>query len=311
MITSDPTRREFEWPTWLLLITIATGWLTLVHFHGVLPWAVWFVAMVVLCAWYMSFQHELTHGHPTRWAAVNRLLGLAPLAVWYPYDAYERHHLIHHHDQHLTEPGVDTESNYLPQARVQQLGATARWLHASQRTVLGRLMLGPGLSMLALLRLTREELARGENHMLRAWAWHVPLLVGLLAALQTQGIAPLEYAASGYFAFGLAMQRSLYEHRPAPLPAQRTVINEASLFWRLLFLNNNFHVVHHLYPGLQWYRIGAVYRANASTFQALNSGFVLPGYGGLLLRHLVQPVDSPVLEESQAALQHLAPVRSA
>lgn len=311
MISSDPTRREFEWPTWLLLLTIVVAWLALVRAHDVLPWALWFVAMVVLCAWYMSFQHELTHGHPTRWAAVNRLVGLAPLAVWYPYDAYERHHLIHHDDQHLTEPGVDTESNYTAQTQMQQLGGLSRWLRNSQRTVLGRLVLGPGLCVLALLRLTKDELARGESHMLRAWAWHVPLLVVLLVVLQGQGIAPLEYAAVGYFAFGLAMQRSLYEHRPAPLPSQRTVINEASLFWRLLFLNNNFHVVHHMYPGLQWYRIGAVYRANAAEFQALNGGFVLPGYGGLLARNLVQPVDSPVLEESQVALKHLTPGQAA
>jgi fatty acid desaturase len=311
MIAADPTRREFEWPTWLLLIGIWLAWLVLVSAHATLPWPLWFVTMVLLCAWYMSFQHELTHGHPTRWAAVNRWLGLAPLAVWYPYDAYERHHLIHHNDHHLTVPGMDTECNYVPEAQMRKLGGFARWLRASQRTVLGRLVLGPGLCTVALVRLTRDELARGETHMLRAWAWHVPLLVLLLAVLQGLGIHPLEYAAVGYFAFGLAMQRSLYEHRPAPLPSQRTVINEASLFWRLLFLNNNYHVVHHMYPGLQWYRIGAVYRDSAGEFQVINGGFVLPGYGGLLTRSLVQPVDSPVLEESQAALKHLAPRQTA
>lgn len=46
--------------------------------------------------------HELVHGHPTRDRRLNRLLGYAPLAVWFPYTLYMESHLRHHNDDHLT-----------------------------------------------------------------------------------------------------------------------------------------------------------------------------------------------------------------
>ena len=48
-----------------------------------------------------------------------------------------------------------------------------------------------------------------------------------------------------YPALVLTMLRSLYKHRFAVCPAHRIAINEASSLWRLLYLNNNYHVVHH------------------------------------------------------------------
>ena len=68
------------------------------------------IACLALAAcWFMSVQHELLHGHPTRYRSLNRWLGLAPLAVWYPYDLYRRSHLAHHRDEALTQPGLSTQ----------------------------------------------------------------------------------------------------------------------------------------------------------------------------------------------------------
>ena len=97
-----------------------------------------------------------------------------------------------------------------------------------------------------------------------------------------------------YPALGLAMLRSFYEHRPAALPAHRIVINEAAWPWRLLYLNNNYHAVHHAHPGLAWYRIPADYRANRAAYLEGNGGFLLKGYARLLWRHALKPVDSPI-----------------
>lgn len=291
----------FEWPTWLLWLTIWAGWLALVLNFEHLP--LWFSTplLVVLCAWYMSFQHELTHGHPTRSAAINRLLGLAPLAVWYPYDTYKVNHLKHHDDARLTEPGVDPESNYVPRAEAQHLSGLGRWLKTSQRTVLGRVVVGPALVILDLIKVTVRGIFQGDFSMPKVWAVHLPILLLLLWGLERYtAVSALYYCCVvGYFAVGLAMVRSLYEHRPDTLPAHRTVINEAALFWRLLYLNNNYHVVHHNFPGIPWYRIPAMYRADAAGYQARNNGFVVPGYFSLLRKNLWTPVDSAVLEEAQ------------
>lgn len=75
---------------------VALGWQTLGPCGAPL--------LILLTAWYLSLQHELIHGHPTRWPRVNQLFGLLPLAVWYPYGLYRDSHLRHHRNDHLTDP---------------------------------------------------------------------------------------------------------------------------------------------------------------------------------------------------------------
>ena len=128
------------------------------------------------------------------------------------------------------------------------------------------------------------------------WAQHLVLLGGLLWLLDRHaGIGPLQYLLGvGYPALGFAMLRSFYEHRPAEVPAHRVVINEAGWFWRLLYLNNNYHAVHHEAPELPWYRIRARYLAERGAVLRRNGGFLVVGYASLLRRHAFRTVDSPI-----------------
>ncbi|MBF3112992.1 fatty acid desaturase, partial [Pseudomonas aeruginosa] len=103
--------------------------------------------------------------------------------------------------------------------------------------------------------------------------------------------------AVAYPALGLSMLRSFYEHRPAREPAQRSVLVEAGWPWRLLFLNNNLHLVHHDLPGLPWYLLPRVYSASRRAYRRRSGDFHLPGYGRLWRRHGWRPVDAPVHPE--------------
>ena len=101
-----------ELPTWLLIITIYAGWFATLAFWqtlGLLPAT---LLLIGFTAWYMSLQHELIHGHPTRFAWLNQLFGTLPLAVWYPYGLYRDSHLAHHRYDSLTHPVDDPESYY-------------------------------------------------------------------------------------------------------------------------------------------------------------------------------------------------------
>lgn len=285
-----------EWPTWCLILAIYGGWVALILQYRHLPALVGDVALVLVVAWFMSLQHELLHGHPTRHAGLNRLLGLAPFAAWYPYDIYRDSHIAHHRDGLLTTPGIDPESNYVEAARWQQLGRATRFLHWAMRTSAGRFLLGPALTIVTVwVDIVRGPQQRGWPA-LRTWVEHLALLVLLLWWVQAEaGIAPPHYLFGiAYPALGLAMMRSFYEHRPVGEPGHRIVINEAGLFWRLLYLNNNLHSVHHAVPGLPWYRIPALWRAERAQFLAGNGQFHWQGYGGLLWSHLFTPIDSPV-----------------
>lgn len=294
--STSPGPSAIEWPTVLLAIVIYAGWAVTVAFAERLGLIATHALLTLLACWFMSLQHELLHGHPTRHRRVNRWLGLAPLAVWYPYDLYRDTHLAHHRDEVVTHPGIDPESNYLSIDQYRRLPRWQKGLWVAQRTVVGRLVLGPALVIAPTwLDIVRRPW-RGDTGETGSWVLHLGLLALMLWVLDAiAGISPLRYVLGiAYPALGLAMLRSFYEHRPAAEPAHRVVVNEAGWFWRTLYLNNNYHGVHHEQPGLPWYRIRSTYLADRDGCLRRNGGFLVPGYGALWRHYAFTPVDSPV-----------------
>ena len=295
LIEVNRFRPSVQWPTWILILTIYSSWLALVlNFQHLPLWLSTFL-LILVGAWYMSLQHELLHGHPSKITWLNQLLGILPIAVWYPYVIYRDNHIQHHNDEDLTHPELDTESNYLPPNQFHQLNKLHQLFRLALRTTLGRLLLGPAWAIFHLIKSSAQQLFKGNFKYLSTWLIHLSLLVVLLAALQKYASIPAWYYAGviAYFTLGLAMLRSFYEHRPAALPQDRIVINEAGLFWRLLYLNNNYHSVHHAYPKLPWYAIAKVYWAQPDQWKNANHGFFVNGYCLFLLQHLIKPVDHP------------------
>src|SRR6266478_8011484 len=80
--------------------------------YGRWPLAIVAPITAVLITLHSSLQHEIVHGHPTRWSGLNRLLAIVPLSLWMPYERYRRSHRVHHIDQRLTDPLDDPESYY-------------------------------------------------------------------------------------------------------------------------------------------------------------------------------------------------------
>ena len=295
-VRAADAKNGVEWQTWLLIAAIYSSWLGLVVFYRSLPGWLATLLLIVVTAWFMSLQHELLHGHPTRSKAFNRLLGLFPMSAWYPYDIYRDSHLAHHRDELLTTPGIDPECNYVEPEHYARMARMRRALHWATRTVVGRFVLGPALTICGVWADVFTGPRRRGMVCVRTWAVHLVLLIAMLWWVQDRsGITPLHYLLGiAYPALGLAMLRSFYEHRPATLPAHRIVINDAALPWRLLYLNNNYHSVHHDHPSLAWHRIPAVYRDDRAGYLRRNDGFYLPGYGHVLWNYAFKPVDSPV-----------------
>ncbi|MEI7514360.1 MAG: fatty acid desaturase [Betaproteobacteria bacterium] len=284
-----------EWPTWLLIAAIYGSWLAALAWYAQGSQGSALLALVVISAWYMSLQHELVHQHPTRRAWLNRALGLLPIAVWYPFDIYRRSHLTHHRDELLTYPDQDPESNYLDAADFARRSAPMRALLVAQRTALGRFVITPAFAIFHLLWPLRHASYWRSPKLQWSWVQHLALLVLMLWAIQgATGMSPWTYVLCvGYPSLGLAIMRSFYEHRPAALPAHRIVVNEAAWPWRLLYLNNNYHAVHHAQPNLPWYAIPKAYWAQRDAIVAGTGGFLVPGYGDLFVRHALSPIDHP------------------
>ncbi|SFB11304.1 Fatty acid desaturase [Pseudomonas sp. NFIX10] len=286
---------QTEWPTWLLLVGFYLAW-ALIVFHGqALGQLISIVLLVPLVVLWMSIQHELIHGHPTRWPAINKALGFLPFAVWYPYDIYRDTHLAHHNDEVLTVPGQDPESRYVTSRSWVQSPRYMKTLLWVNKTLGGRLIIGAPLALMTLVSTALGGLLHSERSSWRMWLIHL-LSVGVLLGLveQYSAISAVQYVfLVSLPALSISMIRSFYEHRPSTLPEHRTVINESSGLLSWLFLNLNLHLVHHDLPGLPWFYLPQVYRARREQWIARNNGYVIHGYFQLLQRHLINPVDCP------------------
>ncbi|MFJ2686361.1 fatty acid desaturase [Pseudomonas sp. NPDC087342] len=284
-----------EWPTWLLLIGVYVAWFSIVLASERLGLGLSTLLLIPLVVLWLSVQHELLHGHPTRWLALNRLLGYAPFAVWFPYTLYRNSHLLHHHDEDLTVPGRDPESRYLTAKHWQRSSVFKQALHRLNKTVLGRVMVGAPMALQALARKELRRLRAGERQAWLMWLTHGALTVLMLSFIARYSALPVWHylLLISVPALSIAMIRSYYEHRPNAQPEQRTVLNEASWPWSWLFLNNNLHLVHHDLPSLPWYDLPEAYRARREQWLARSGGFLVQGYGELWRRHGVRAIDSP------------------
>ncbi|WP_337036304.1 fatty acid desaturase [Enterobacter asburiae] len=284
-----------ELPTWLLIITIYAGWFaTLTYWQtlGLLPAT---LLLIGFTAWYMSLQHELIHGHPTRFAWLNQLCGTLPLAVWYPYGLYRDSHLAHHRHHSLTHPVDDPESYYFTDESWARFSPWQKRTIRARNTFAGRLVLAPLLDILQTLGSAAAAFRHLHLRAMAMWLVHVLLLVALFAWMTRTGFSPVWFVlAVSYPALALTKVRSFFEHRAADDPLARSVINEAGLFWRVLFLNLNYHSVHHDLPGVPWYGLKAIYEQNREAYQQRNHGFLVRGYGEWLRQFWVRPVDVTV-----------------
>lgn len=290
----DTLTARTEWPTWLLLLGTWGGWWSVVHFSPIAGRLLTVLLLVPVITLWMSLQHEMLHGHPTRWRIVNKLLGYAPLAIWYPYTLYRDTHLAHHRDDALTVPQHDPESRYVDAQAWSHSASPGRALHWLNKTLLGRVSVGPALALWSLIAGEIVRLRRGDPQAWLMWTTHLACVMALLWYVSLQGVPVVDYVLASVLALALSMVRSYYEHRPADAPEQRSVLNEAGWPWRWLFLNLNLHLVHHDLPGLPWYYLPKVYRERRADWLQRSGHFLVNGYSELFRRYAVRPVDSPL-----------------
>ncbi len=247
-------------------------------------------------AWHASLQHELIHGHPTRLPWLNRAIGLPPLLLHLPFDRYRALHLAHHRDERLTDPLDDPETQYFTPAGWRGLGSVGRLIVRLSARLAGRLLIGPAWAIGRFIWRDFGRARRGAPGVRAAWAWHIPMLVAVLAWLTVIcGMTLTAYAACFWLpGMALLLLRSFAEHRAAPDAECRTAVVERAPVLGLLFLFNNLHAAHHERPGLAWYRLPNWYRQERDRLLAKNGGLVYRGYAEVARRYLLAPHDQSV-----------------
>jgi fatty acid desaturase len=146
--------------------------------------------------------------------------------------------------------------------------------------------------MAAFLRDDFRAARAGDLAVIRAWALHGIGLVPVLLWLAMLGTVPAwAYGLACYGALSVLKIRTFLEHQAHLRARGRTVIIEDRGPLAFLFLNNNFHAVHHAHPGVPWYALPRLYAARRAEFLQRNLGYRYASYGEVMRRYLFRPKD--------------------
>lgn len=249
-----------EWPTMLVMLFTYSSWLSLTLWHAAIPTVILVIALSLLVALHSSLQHEVIHGHPTRWQAINTAMAFPALGLSVPYQRYEILHLQHHRNWLITDPYDDSESYFLARAQWGRCNKIIKVILKVNNTLLGRLIIGP-LIMLVRMLIAEVRESKHSAHVRSGWAWHAAGVMLVLAWLWLVGFPIMLYVCIAYIGTALLMLRSYGEHLPEHNTEHRSAIIKSNVFMQLLYLNNNFHRVHHDHPEVPWYKLPSLYRA--------------------------------------------------
>jgi len=292
MRVENRSRKSLEWPTLAVLIGCYAAWgLGTTHAAELGSLPAWLMTALAV-ALHSSLQHEALHGHPFPRASANEALVYLPLGLAYPYRRFKQLHLAHHRDETLTDPYDDPESNYLDPAVWRVLPRALRMLLRFNNTLLGRMLIGPALGVVGLYRKDAGKLVDGDRQIRVAYGHHAIGLAIVIAWLIVLGdMSFLSYASAAYAGLSLIYVRTFLEHRAHLSSAARTVIIEDRGLLAFLFLNNNFHAVHHAHPRTAWYQLPARYASDRDHYLAANGNYRYRSYGEIFRAYLLKPKD--------------------
>jgi fatty acid desaturase len=287
---SDLRPVGIEWPTVAVALGVYGGTVAVTVFHNALGPVATVALLALLGCWFLSLQHECLHGHPFRSRRLNHLLAWPPLSFWLPFAVYRDSHLTHHRNAMLTEPGIDPESNYFKGSAWIALLPFQRMVFRGNQTLLGRMAFRPAQGMWRTAMAIPGELR--STRWRKIWAAHALGSLALVVALRWYAHLPLWQYFLGFVYGGasLAAVRAYAEHQWVGGTKARSATVHASMFWRVLFLNNNYHYAHHLRPSLSWFKVPELSaRVQADSVSADGAGFY-SGYGEVFKRFLLKPV---------------------
>ena len=197
------------------------------------------------------FTHEAVHSTLSKTKWLNGLLGaLCAWPVWQNYSAYRVLHLEHHADLG-GEHDPDHYSNY------------TRWTWGVFALNWLRLLIGYPVYIIAIPILAwkhgswkaRVSLATESTCCVAlAWlAWHCFPLNGLLHAW----LGPMLFINTMVNIRGMS-QHTLLEPTDDEILGTRSILTGPVV--RFFMCNENYHLEHHLYPGIPWYQLSFAHR---------------------------------------------------
>ena len=280
-----------EWPTLALLVAVYVLWAVATTWFASLWLPLGMIVATLCIAQHSSLSHEILHGHPFRNQTLNEALVFPCLGLFVPYLRFRETHLAHHQDSKLTDPYDDPESNYLDPEVWNKMARPIRALMMFNNTLLGRLVVGPLIGQIAFMRCDFAAIRTGDRLVLRGWLWHLPAVALVLWWLSVAAMPIWAYLVCAYCALSILKIRTFLEHRAHERCSGRTVVIEDRGPLALMFLNNNYHVVHHMHPKEPWYRLPRLYARNSAHYLNRNDAYHYASYAEIFRRYFLRSKD--------------------
>ncbi|UXX82804.1 fatty acid desaturase [Roseovarius pelagicus] len=284
--------RSTEWPTLVLLVLVYAIWGLSITWAAALWLPLGMVLATLTIAQHSSLTHEVLHGHPFHNQRLNEALVFPCLGLLVPYLRFRDLHLDHHRDSLLTDPYDDPESNYLDPEVWCRLPRWWRRVLMFNNTLLGRLVVGPLVGQLMFMHADWRAIRVGDTAALRGWLWHIPAAGLVLWALSYATMPLWAYLICAYAGLSILKIRTFLEHRAHERCSGRTVVIEDRGPLALIFLNNNYHVVHHMHPKEPWYRLPGLYVRNRAHYLNRNDNYVYMSYAQIFRRYFLHAKDT-------------------
>ena len=292
-------RRGIERPTLALIGACYAVWAMATLYAGSLSLWIAVPVTALAIAFHSSLQHETLHGHPLPDQRASDALVFPAIGLAIPYRRFRDTHLAHHRNELLTDPYDDPESNYLDPKTWVRLPVPLRWLLVANNTLLGRIVFGPAIGLFAFYRGDWRLVRAGDGAVIRAWLLHLAGLMPVALWLSVATMPLWAYLVCVYAGLSLLKIRTFLEHRADEKASGRSVIVEDRGPLALLFLNNNYHAVHHAHPQVAWYDLPGFYRARREEWLRRNGGYRYGSYGEVFRAHLLRtkdPVAHPLMD---------------
>ncbi|MEM9709321.1 MAG: fatty acid desaturase [Pseudomonadota bacterium] len=287
-----------EAPTLALLALTYAVYFTLPLAAG--TWPIWLIVLglAVAIAMHSSLQHEVLHGHPFPNQMLNDALVFPALGLAIPYLRFKDTHLAHHFDANLTDPYDDPESYFLHSEDWGRMPPWQQWLAEFNNMLIGRMAVGPAIGLAVLYSDDLGRALKGDRRVIWSYLHHLlgaALPLAWVAIMTDLPLWALFIAA--YLGMSILKIRTYLEHRAHDRPGGRSVIIEDRGLLALLFLNNNYHAVHHAHPKVVWHQLPAMFARRREHFLRRNGGYTYGSYREIFRRYLFKrkdPVPHPL-----------------
>jgi len=218
-----------------------------------------------------------------------------PFGLLLPYRRFRDTHLQHHYNPKLTDPYDDPESNFLDPAVWNKMSKPLRALLVMNNTLAGRMLFGPAIALFVFYKSDIKAIAKGGRNIAVAYGLHFIGMVPLIWWLNSYSSIPFwAYFLAAYGALSLLKVRTFLEHRAHDKVSARSVIIEGGGFFAFLFLNNNYHMVHHSChscPKVAWYQLPDLFERRRNDFLCLNRQYFYSSYTEIFRKYFFRTKD--------------------